>query len=131
MSQGHFSKMMLRTVFLALALAGCVAPLAPDAPSPEGGCDLKVEFASIGTGIDGDVLQKVDALLAGDKGVAGIARERWGREGEITLCVDTKTDADASRLFGQIKPLFPVGKEKPLRVETRAGERYEAPTNLP
>ncbi len=123
--------MMPRSALLALVLAGCAAPPAPDAAPREGGCDLKVEFASIGTGIDGDVLQKVDVLLAGDTGVARIERERWGREGEITLCVDTKTDADASRLFGRIKPLFPVGKEKPLRVETRTGQRYEAPLNLP
>ncbi len=123
--------MMLRSALLALFLAGCVAPPEPAADGAESGCDLKVEFASIGTGIDRGVLEKVDALLAGDMGVAGIVREPWGREGEITLCVDTKTDADASRLFGQIKPLFPVGKEKPLRVETRAGERYEAPLNLP
>lgn len=123
--------MMLRSALLAVFLAGCVAPPAPAPDAAGSGCDLKVEFASIGTGIDGDVLQKVDALLAGDKGVAGIERERWGREGEITLCVDTKTDADASRLFGQIKPLFPSGKEKPMRVETRAGERFEASTALP
>ncbi len=123
--------MMLRSAFLALALAGCVAPPAPDAAPPEGGCDLKVEFASIGTGIDHAVLQKVDALLAGDKGVAEIARERWGREGEITLCVATRTDADAARLFGQVKALFPALSEKPLRAETRAGERFEAPLRLP
>ena len=123
--------MMLRSALLALFLAGCTAPPVEDAAGPQDGCDLTVEFASIGTGIDRAALEKVDALLASDKGVAGIVREPWGREGEITLCVDTKSEADTSRLFGQIKPLFPVGKEKPLRVETRAGERYEAPLNLP
>lgn len=115
--------MMLRSALLALFLAGCVASPGSAPDGPQSGCDLKVEFASIGAGIDRAVLEKVDALLSADKGVAGIVREPWGREGEITLCVDTKSEADASRLFGQINPLFPVGKEKPLRVETRAGER--------
>jgi hypothetical protein len=118
--------MMIRTALLALALSACAAPPAEHVATTEAGCDLKVEFASIGTGIDGDVLQKVDALLANDTGVAAVARERWGKEGEITLCVDTRTGADADRLFGQVKALFPATSQKPLRVE-RQGRTYQAP----
>lgn len=123
--------MMLRSAFLALVIAGCAAAPAQQPQHSTTGCDLKVEFASIGTGIDRAVLEKVDALLSGDKGVSTIGREPWGREGEITLCVATVSEADAARLFGQVKALFPAMTEKPLRVETRAGQSYYAPTALP
>ena len=123
--------MMLRSALLALVLAGCAAPAPPQAQHSDTGCDLKVEFASIGTGIDRAVLEKVDALLSGDKGVSTVGREQWGREGEITLCVGTMSEADATRLFGRVKALFPAMTEKPLRVETRAGQSYEAPTKQP
>ena len=123
--------MMLRSALLALVLAGCAAPAPPQVQHSDTGCDLKVEFASIGTGIDRAVLEKVDALLSGDKGVSTVGREPWGREGEFTLCVATRTEADATRLFGQVKALFPAMTEKPLRVETRAGQSYHAPTALP
>lgn len=118
--------MMIRIALLALALSACAAPPAEDVGTTEAACDLKVDFASIGTGIDGDVLQKVDALLANDKGVAAVERERWGKEGEITLCVDTRTGADADRLFDAVKALFPATSQKPLRVE-RQDRTYQAP----
>lgn len=123
--------MMFRSAMLALLLVGCAAQPPLDPAGDESTCDLRVEFASIGTGIDHAVLEKVDALLVDDKGIAEITRERWGREGEITLCVDTLSDTDTARLFDRVKALFPSITEKPLRVETRAGERFEAPLALP
>ncbi len=125
--------MIARTATLALLLSACTAlpvehPSSPDAAS-QAECDLKVDFASIGTGIDSDVLQKVDALLSGDKGIAAVDRQRWGLEGEVTLCADTRTDADAARLFDQVKAVFPATSAKPLRVETRAGQRYQPPAS--
>lgn len=48
-------------------------------------------------------------------------------EGETTLCVDTLNDADAARLFEEVKGLFPASSAKPLRVETRAGLTYQVP----
>lgn len=121
--------MMIRAGLLALLLSACAAPAAVEPPAAEAECDLKVEFASIGTGIDSDVLQKVDALLANDTSVAKVDRQRWGLEGETTLCVDTRTDADADRLFGAVKAIFPATSAKPLRVETRSGQRYQAPAS--
>lgn len=127
--------MIARTALFALALtavlAACAATppdSAPAQPSEDtAACDLKVDFASIGTGIDSATLQKVEALLSGDTGVATVDRKRWGMEGEITLCADTRTDADANRLFDAVKALFPASSAKPLRIETRSGQHYQAP----
>ncbi|MEQ1780601.1 MAG: hypothetical protein ABMA14_04525 [Hyphomonadaceae bacterium] len=123
--------MIIRSALLATTLlsAACVAPPAPvEAAAAAGGCDLKVDFASIGTGIDGVTLQKVDALLSGDTGISTIDRQRWGKEGEITLCVDTRTTADATRLFGAVKGVFPASSVKPISVETGAGQHFRVPT---
>ncbi len=120
--------MIIRSALLVTALltAACVAPPAPTAET-SGTCELKVDFASIGTGIDSATLQKVDGLLSGDTGISTIDRQRWGKEGEITLCIDTRTGADAARLFGAVKRLFPAMSVKPISVETAAGEQFRVP----
>ncbi len=124
--------MIIRSALLAATLltAACAALPSPDATpaSASGACDLKVDFASIGTGIDGATLEKVDALLSGDTGVSTIDRQYWGKEGEITLCVDTRTAADATRLFTSIKGVFPASSQKPISVETASGQQYRVTT---
>ena len=123
--------MIIRSALLAAAFltTACVAPPAPvETAAAAGGCDLKVDFASIGTGIDSATLQKVDTLLSGDTGISTIDRQRWGKEGEITLCIATRTEADATRLFGSVKRLFPASSAKPISVETAAGQLFRVPT---
>lgn len=124
--------MIIRSALLGLTLltAACAGPPAPGATPADAtaACDLKVDFASIGTGIDGATLEKVDALLSGDTGISTIDRQRWGKEGEITLCVDTRTGADAARLFTAVKGVFPASSEKPISVETASGQQFRVPT---
>ena len=131
--------MIIRSALLAATFlsAACVAPPpgatpaeAPTSigPIPSGSCEVKVDFASIGTGIDSATLEKVDAVLSGDKGVSTVDRQRWGKEGEITLCIDTLTGGDADRLFSAIKSVFPASSQKPISVETAAGQHYRVPT---
>lgn len=131
--------MIIRSALLAVTLlnAACVAtppavtPAVEPAsvgPIPSGSCEVKVDFASIGTGIDHATLEKVDAIVSGDKGVSTIDRQRWGKEGEITLCIDTFTGGDADRLFGAIKSVFPASSQKPISVETASGQQFQVPT---
>jgi len=124
--------MIVRSALLAAALlsTACLAPPAPVAKTGDAStaCDLKVNFASIGTGIDSATLQKVDALLSSDTGISTIDRQRWGKEGEITLCIDTRTDADTARLFGAVSQVFPATSIKPISVETAAGQVFRVPT---
>jgi hypothetical protein len=122
--------MILRPTLLAAALmtGACATMPAPALTTAETGCDLVAGFTSIGTGIDRDALQRVDALLASDKAVLAVSREPWGREGELSLCVGVKSEAETARLFDAIKARFPASSEKPLTVETRYGQKYRVPT---
>ena len=89
-------------------------------------CPLRVEFGSYAMGIDGGAAQAVRELLASDPGVASVQTQGWGREGESTTCVFTRSDADAERLFHAISRLFPAEPRGPLSVSTRTGLRHSA-----
>ena len=95
----------------------------------EGDQSTVAEAEALLVKLDHEVQQRsVEALLSGDTGVATVDRKRWGMDGEVTLCVVTRTDAEANRLFEQVKGVFPASSAKPLRVETGSGKAYQAPT---
>lgn len=113
----------------ALLSGGCAARTAPaevTAAGPAASCSVTVTFGSYAAGIDRGVYETVVAMLAHDAGVSKTEEMHWGREGEVTLCVRTKTRGDAARLFGKIKALFPARPRGPLTVDTAAGSRFEA-----
>ena len=126
---------MTRIALLPLfALAACAAPgdsaSAPAGRDPSAGsaqCPLTVRFASYAMGIDRGALQAVEARLADDPAVQGVERRQWGREGELDLCVRTRTDADAERLQRAIAAAFPADPRGPLSVSTRTGLVAHAP----
>lgn len=89
-------------------------------------CGVTVTFGSYAMGIDRASFAAVEALLAGDQGVTATSQKRWGREGEVTVCVETRSAADSARLFGAIAKLFPAKPRGPLTVETSDGRRFEA-----
>ena len=90
-------------------------------------CALRIDFGSYAMGIDGGAARAVDELLARDAAVASVERRPWGREGEITLCVQVRTEADAERLYHAVAALFPADPRGPLTVSTRSGLRFAAP----
>jgi hypothetical protein len=77
-------------------------------------------------GIDRGAARAVDELLASDPAVTSVELYPWGREGEKTLCVRLRSEADAERLFHAIKDLFPADPRGPLTVSTRNGLRFGA-----
>jgi hypothetical protein len=119
--------MILRSALFAAALATGACATPPALTTAETGCDVVAGFTSIGTGIDHAALERVDALLASDKGVLAVSREPWGREGELSLCIGVRSEADASQLFDAIIARFPASSPKPLTVETRYGQKYRVP----
>jgi hypothetical protein len=145
---------MIRSPILLclLLLAGCAttvvdqareqaapAPPPPSAPPPAVGgivatgsrlrtdCPLTVAFASYGAGIDNPVREQVQSLLVGDRSVTGFQAERWGREGEVTLCVRTRATPDAARLFHQVRAMIPAQPRGPIALRTTGGLSYDTP----
>lgn len=89
-------------------------------------CALRVEFGSYAMGIDRTASRAVDLLLADDPGVVSAETVAQGREGEKTVCVQVRSDADAERLFQAISSAFPADPRGPLTVTTRTGRRFSA-----
>jgi hypothetical protein len=101
-----------------------VQPRGAEAPAD---CSLRIEFGSYAMGIDRGASRAVDELLASDPAVASVELYPWGREGEKTLCVRLRSEADAERLARAIAALFPAEPRGPLSVSTRNGLRFAAP----
>jgi hypothetical protein len=95
----------------------------PEVPAD---CPLVIEFGSYAMGIDPGAARAVRELLASDPGIQSVERYPWGREGESTTCVYTRSTADAERLFHAIARLFPTDPRGPLSVATRTGLRHGA-----
>ena len=118
---------------LLIAAALFAAPAA-NARQPRGNdpgptdCPLAVGFSSYGAGTDRTSRQAIDQLLAGDRGVRAVSRHVWGREGEVTLCVRTRSSADAARLFHAARRLIPARPRGPVSLSTLGGLRYQSPS---
>lgn len=86
-----------------------------------GKCDLTVSFGSYAMGIDRASFAQVDRLLRRDRSVAKSDQQRWGREGEVTICAKLRRRADLAPLFYRIKAILPRNPQGPVTVE--AGNR--------
>lgn len=118
----------MRSLLPALALTIFALPVAAHAqggPAPQ--CAVSVQFASYAMGIDRPAFDRVQALLKRDRGVRAVEVQRWGREGETNLCVQTRKAGDARRIFGRVKAALPAKPRGPIMVEARGGLRFEAP----
>ena len=105
-----------------LGLALWLAAAAPAQPA----CDLSVSFGSYAMGIDRPALAKVRQILA-DRAVKKLDERPWGREGEITLCVQTRSRADAERLFRRVAKSLPAKPRGPIELRTVSGLKASAP----
>jgi hypothetical protein len=90
-------------------------------------CAVSVQFGSYAMGIDRPAFDKVQALLKRDTRVRGVDLQRWGREGETTLCVQLRRSRDARAVFGRVKAALPARPRGPIVVEARGGLRFAAP----
>lgn len=113
----------LTAASLAFILSTGSATAQPEfAPSK---CDVTVTFGSYAMGIDRPTYEKVDRLLKRDRRAAKTEQQRWGREGEVTLCTKVRRRADVAPLFYRIKTLFPRNPRGPLIVEAQ-GRKFSA-----
>lgn len=117
--------------------AGTSAPVPSSPPPPPDtvatgsrvntSCQFNVTFASFGAGIDNSARERVEALLVSDRRVIGFDTSRWGREGEVTLCVRTRSATDAAALFREVRTMVPSRPRGPIRLSTIGGLQYETP----
>ncbi|MBX3564716.1 MAG: hypothetical protein KF730_09090 [Sphingomonas sp.] len=103
---------------LALVLTAGIASAQPE-PAP-GKCDVKISFGSYAMGIDRGTYARVRRILAHDRGVARSSEQRWGREGEVTVCVTTKRHTDTTRLYARIRAVLPRNPRGPVTLEAGA-----------
>ena len=79
-------------------------------------CPLTVAFGSHGPGIDRPTLVRMEQRLAGDRRVGEVSRHRWGREGEVTLCVRPRRYSDLNPLARDLRRLIPSQPRGPVHV---------------
>jgi hypothetical protein len=85
-------------------------------------CDIEVTFGSYGGGVDSGLREAVLALTRNNPGVTEAENKPWGREGESTLCIRTKDDVTANRLYGAIAAQIPqTSTRAPTSVRHRDG----------
>ena len=85
-------------------------------------CDVEVSFGSFGQGVDTALREQVLAVTTANPDVTRSTEDRWGREGETTLCLTVKDAASADRLYGSIAALLPsTSTRAPTTVRHRDG----------
>ena len=116
---------MKKALVAPLLAAGACAHAASPAPTAPG-CDLTVSFGSYAMGIDRPALARVRRILA-HRDVRSVEDIQAGREGEIALCVRTRTAAAAGRLFNRIRAVLPANPRGPISARTASGLRLHVP----
>lgn len=98
------------------------ASVEPAAATPEAVCDIEVTFGSYAGGPDTSLRDAVRAMTRDNPGVAEAEETPWGREGESTLCVRTKDEVTANRIYGAIAAQIPqTSTRAPTSVRHRDG----------
>lgn len=111
---------------LLLCAAGACAGPRPNAEAAAAdACALRVEFGSYAMGIDRPALDKVRAVLAAER--VTVDEQRWGREGEVTLCA---AGADPGRVARKVERVLPNDPRGPITVTTVDGVRIERSRSL-
>lgn len=115
----------MKTLLLAAALlapapiaAQARLPFIPDDPaapqSAPANCSISIAFGSFGPGIDGTALTRIERRLRTDRRVRSFTRHRWGREGEVTLCVHLARLGDVYRVGRDLRALVPARPRGPV-----------------
>lgn len=110
---------MKHPIAASLALMLTTATAAAQ-PAP-GKCDVTISFGSYAMGIDRPAFERIDRLLSRDRRIAKSDQQRWGREGEVTICAKVRRRTDIAPLFYRIRAMLPAHPRGPVTVE--AGSR--------
>lgn len=116
---------MVRLTILALVVATGPALGWRDSPSLDH-CVIEIAFGSAASGVDGATRAAIRRYLDGEHGILSATNYPWGREGESTLCLVTRSSGDTKRISARIARLIPAAPAKNqgythVRFRTAAG----------
>lgn len=125
------------SMFLAsLAMAGSAFAVTPEGGRPGQGpvrgvapgdenCDVTVVFGSYAMGIDRESFQRVEAYLKRRPNVRYTATN-WGREGEQTVCVDTRNKTQTRKVYSDLRGILPrVSRRGPVELRSNLGQHFQ------
>lgn len=118
---------LLVAVSSLIALGGCRT-----GPETLAACDVEVVFGSYCCGPAADVRRQVQARVQSDQSLQVRSVIASGIEGESTLCLKARSQADAERAFEDIKSLIPEYSERAWTSVTLAsGQSFKTKWPLP
>ncbi|MES2033773.1 MAG: hypothetical protein V4466_06335 [Pseudomonadota bacterium] len=115
-------------VLIATVLALGIALPAAAQTAAASDCDVSVRFGSYAMGIDQKSFDRVERYAVRHKRlVAHTSVERWGREGERTVCIDTRSRRATNQVFSDLKRLIRTGAERgPTELAAADGRVWRA-----
>jgi hypothetical protein len=88
-------------------------------------CNVVVSFTSVCCGVNQPLQARINDLVASDGRVASVSSHPWGPEGEIDLCIRTRSAVDAAGLTRDIEAVI-ASDERAPPVTVRQGEKPQA-----
>lgn len=134
--------MRLVAIAAAAVFAAACATVPADAAQPAGtpsagrpgiapgdeNCDVTIVFGSYAMGIDGVSHDKIEAYLKRRAPAVTYTASRWGREGEQTFCVTTRSNKATRKVFNDVRNMAPrVARRGPIEIRSRFGSFQSRP----
>ena len=122
----------MKTLIAAALALGLALPAAAQTPASSD-CDISVRFGSYAMGIDQRSFDRVERYASRHKRlVARTSVERWGREGERTVCLDTRSRRATNQVFSDLKRLVRAGAARgPTEITAADGRVWSADPGPP
>lgn len=115
----------MKTLLAAALALTVLTPAAAQATGPA--CDVSVQFGSYAMGIDGRGFDRVQTWVRRHPRLIQTSSvSSWGREGEKTVCLTTRTRKDAATAFREIRGLIGKGQRGPVEVRTLDGRVWRS-----
>jgi hypothetical protein len=115
----------MKTLLAASLALTLLAPAAAHASAPA--CDVSVQFGSYAMGIDGRGFDRVQTYVRRHPGLIRTSSvSSWGREGEKTVCLTTRTRKGVTTVFRDIRGLIGKGQRGPVEVRTLDGRVWNS-----
>lgn len=111
----------------AIAAVATASPAVAQAPGAEG-CSVSVSFGSYAMGIDRAAFDRIERYTRANKRlIKAVDVTAWGREGERTVCISTRSKAARTAVFRDIRSLI-KGKARtgPTTVATSDGRSWQS-----